>query len=103
MALRFNKRIKIAPGIKINVGSKGITSTTIGGRGASINVGKKGSHLNAGLPGTGLSTRIKLSGAKPVARRQMTPSEESKSTTISEYLLGGVGICAIIGLLIWIF
>ena len=103
MALRFNKRIKIAPGIKINVGSKGITSTTIGGRGASINVGKKGSHLNAGLPGTGISTRTKLSGAKSAARKQVIPPVDSKPTTISEYFFGFVGICTIVGVLIWIY
>lgn len=33
--------LKIAPGVKPNAGSKGIASTIIGGRGASINVGKK--------------------------------------------------------------
>ncbi|MDA1155602.1 MAG: DUF4236 domain-containing protein, partial [Proteobacteria bacterium] len=46
MGLRFNKRLKIAPGVKINIGLKGI-STTIGGRGTSVSVGKKGTHWNA--------------------------------------------------------
>ena len=100
MALRFNKRIKIAPGIKINVGSKGITSTTIGGRGASINVGKKGSHLNAGVPGTGLSSRTKLSSAQPAATRESPPVGNKP---VSGYLLGFFGILAIVAVLIWIF
>ncbi len=100
MALRFNKRIKIAPGIKINVGSKGITSTTVGGRRASTNVGKKGSHLSASIPGTGLSTRTNLSGKKPAATRE-TPPVGNKPA--SGYVLGFFGICAIVAFLISIF
>lgn len=103
MALRFNKRIKIAPGVKVNVGLKGITSTTVGGRGASVNIGKKGNHLNAGLPGTGLSTRTKLSGAKPAPRKQADSAPDNKPATIGEYFFGGIGILAIIGILIWFF
>ncbi len=62
MALRFNKRIKIMPGVKLNIGLGGI-STTIGPRGASLNVGKKGVYTNAGLPGTGISSRTKIANA----------------------------------------
>lgn len=61
MAFRFQKRIKIAPGVRINIGKTGI-STTLGPRGASVNIGKSGTHANLGIPGTGLSTRHKLSG-----------------------------------------
>ncbi len=61
VGLRFNKRIKIMPGVKLNIGLGGI-STTIGPRGASLNVGKKGVYANAGLPGTGISSRTKIAG-----------------------------------------
>lgn len=65
MGWRFRKTIKLAPGLKINVGKTGITSATIGKRGASINIGKRGTYANLGIPGTGLSYRkkIKLNGA----------------------------------------
>jgi len=59
MGWRFRKTIKLAPGLKINVGKTGITSATIGKRGASINIGKKGTYANLGIPGTGLSYRKK--------------------------------------------
>lgn len=55
MGFKFRKRIKIAPGISINIGKSGITSATIGKRGASLNVGKNGVKATAGIPGTGLS------------------------------------------------
>lgn len=64
MALRFRKRIRIAPGIKINITQKGITSATIGPRGLNVNVGKKGKYLNAGLPGTGIYSRTQIAAAE---------------------------------------
>jgi hypothetical protein len=102
MALRFSKRLKIAPGVKINIGLKGI-STTIGGRGTSVSVGKKGTHLNVGLPGTGLSTRTKLSGAASRTKKSVSRPVGQKPATFSKYFLGGIGIMAITGALIWIF
>jgi hypothetical protein len=60
MAWSFRKRIKIIPGIHLNIGKNGI-STTISVRGASINIGKNGTYLNTGIPGTGVSYRQKLS------------------------------------------
>lgn len=60
MGWRFRKSIKIAPGIKINISKSGITSATIGKRGANINIGRKGAYANLGFSGTGLSYRAKL-------------------------------------------
>ena len=59
MALRFQRRIKIAPGLRLNI-SKGGVSVSAGPRGASVTAGKRGLFANAGLPGTGLSNRQRL-------------------------------------------
>jgi AAA+ superfamily predicted ATPase len=59
MSLRFRKRLKLLPGIYLNLGLNGV-STTIGPRGANINIGKGGVYLNTGMPGTGISNREKL-------------------------------------------
>ncbi|RRN04666.1 DUF4236 domain-containing protein [Bibersteinia trehalosi] len=59
MAFKFRKRIKIAPGITLNLSKKGV-STTIGGKGASVNIGKKGAYLNTSIPGTGFYDRRRL-------------------------------------------
>lgn len=61
MSIRFQRRIKILPGVKLNISKKGI-STTIGPRGLSVNTGKRGTYLNTGIPGSGISSRTKLSG-----------------------------------------
>ena len=49
----FRKRIKIAPGVNLNL-SKGGISTSFGVKGASVSVGKRGVYINNGLPGTGI-------------------------------------------------
>jgi len=60
---KFRKKIKIAPGININISKSGVSST-FGPKGASVNVGKKGAYLNTGIPGTGIYDRTKLGGSK---------------------------------------
>lgn len=66
MGLRFQKRISLLKGIKLNL-SKGGASVTVGKKGASINIGKDGVTGNAGIPGSGLSYREKLTGKSPSA------------------------------------
>src|SRR5262245_51979149 len=61
MGFRFQKRISILPGVRINL-SKGGVSTSLGPRGADVNIGRNGVTTNAGIPGTGLSYRSKLGG-----------------------------------------
>lgn len=61
MGLYFRKRVKILPGVHLNISKKG-TSWSFGSRGASMNVGKKGIYVNAGIPGTGIYSRTKISG-----------------------------------------
>ena len=63
MALKFRKRIKIAPGVVINISRTGI-SITIGSKGFSINIGKTGVYLNIGIPNTGIYDRKKLFSTK---------------------------------------
>src|SRR5687768_6900112 len=61
MGLRFRKSIKLAPGIRMNLGLSGL-SMSMGPRDASVSVGKRGVYGNVGIPGTGLSARQKVSG-----------------------------------------
>jgi hypothetical protein len=63
MGWRYRRTIKLAPWLKINVGKTGITSATIGKRGASINIGRKGTYVNLGIPKTGLTYRKKINSA----------------------------------------
>jgi hypothetical protein len=61
MGLRFQKRIKILPGVYINLSKSGV-SASVGGKGATVNVGSTGRRMvTFGIPGTGLSYRMPLS------------------------------------------
>lgn len=55
MGFNFRKSLKIAPGVRLNITKKGVSSVSLGGKGARVNLGKKGTRTTVGLPGTGLS------------------------------------------------
>lgn len=55
MGLNFRKSLKIAPGIRVNLTKKGVSSVSLGPRGAKVNIGKKGTRTTVSVPGTGLS------------------------------------------------
>lgn len=56
MSFRFQRRIRLAPGVDLNLSKSGI-GISGGPRGARIGVGPRGGHYSVGLPGTGLSWR----------------------------------------------
>ena len=62
MAWNYRKRIKIAPGVNVNL-SKGGISASVGPKGAKVTFGKGGTYLNKSIPGTGLYSREKISGS----------------------------------------
>ncbi|MDR0419099.1 MAG: DUF4236 domain-containing protein [Prevotellaceae bacterium] len=80
MGIRFRKRVKILPGVKLNFSKSGM-STTIGGKGGSINIGKNGIYGNAGIPGTGIYTREKIYGRKK--EKQAINEEQAELTGFS--------------------
>lgn len=63
MSLRFRKRIKIFPGVWFNLSKSGI-STSIGGKGLTVNLKDGKTKTTVGIPGSGLSYS-KTSGDKP--------------------------------------
>lgn len=67
MGLRFQRRIKLLPGVRINLSKSGV-GFSIGGRGAHIGIDSRGRrYTSVGLPGTGVSWREYQH--KPPARR----------------------------------
>ena len=60
--LRFRKSWSILPGVKLNLSKTGV-STSLGGRGATVNVGTRSRSATIGIPGTGLSYRKPLGGS----------------------------------------
>jgi hypothetical protein len=59
MGLRFRQRIKLAPGLNLNIGLGGL-SLSAGVRGASVTMRKRGLRGNVGIPGSGLSYSSQL-------------------------------------------
>jgi hypothetical protein len=57
MGLRFQRRIKLFPGLHMNLSRSGV-GLSIGGRGAHIGITARGQrYASVGLPGTGVSWR----------------------------------------------
>lgn len=72
MGFRFRNRIKIAPGVYLNLGKKGVNSLSVGAGPFTTNMNKEGIKHTAGLHGTGLSYETK--------RSSWGSSSESKSS-----------------------
>ena len=83
MGWRYSKRIKILPGIHINISKSGI-STNVGVKGASVTFGPKGTYVNTGIPGTGLYRRDNIS---------VPPKEEftDQSSFIADHTIDNTG------------
>ena len=56
---RFSRRIKILPGVSINLSKSGV-SASVGPRGAKVTIGKRGVRANLGIPGTGMGYSTKI-------------------------------------------
>ena len=90
MAFRFQRRVKLAPGVRMNLGLGG-ASISLGPRGASVTAGRRGIYGNAGLPGTGLSIRQRLDRpARRVPRDLFQPSRAEHQQVPSTSLFQSV-------------
>ena len=78
MGLRFRRSIKIAPGVKLNIGKKSM-GVSVGGKygGVSLN-SKAGARVRASAPGTGLSYSAKIpEGNKRAVKSSNTAAADS--------------------------
>ena len=88
MGLRFRQRIKLMPGLTLNLGKKSM-SLSAGVRGASITKGTQGTHANVGLPGTGLSYRTKIGGSSnEEEKEELATYGDFSYTALSESTVG---------------
>lgn len=72
MGFRFFKRIKIAPGITMNMSKSG-ASFSFGPKGMKYTVGPKGTRTTFGIPGTGLYYTQSNKRGKGQGNHQTTP------------------------------
>lgn len=55
VGFRYRKSVRLVPGVRLNVTSKGLSSASFGKPGATLNMGRRGTRSNVGIPGSGLS------------------------------------------------
>jgi hypothetical protein len=107
MAFRLFRRIKIAPGITLNLSKSGL-SASAGVRGARVTLGPRGVRRTVGIPGTGISysENSSISGSSKRTRRSSNsrPTDDeahdlvtSLSSCLSTAMV--IGIIALIILL----
>ncbi|MCC5880287.1 MAG: DUF4236 domain-containing protein [Idiomarina sp.] len=80
MAFRFQRRVTLFPGLRLNFGKTGV-SVSAGIRGASVTAGKRGIYGNVGAPGTGMSYRTRLDNAPAHRRRVQRSQHQVKGNT----------------------
>jgi hypothetical protein len=68
MGIRFQKRIKIAPGVRLNL-SRGLPSVSVGGHGLTANLSKRGVMTTTSIPHSGVSYRHRWNPEKHGAKR----------------------------------
>lgn len=78
MPFRFFQRIRIAPGLRLNL-SKGGVSLSAGPRGAQFTVGTSGTRATVGLPGTGLHYTV-LNPHKKLLGQTAKPARNTSSS-----------------------
>jgi len=91
--MRFQKRIKILPGVTANLSRKGV-STSLGVTGARVTYGHGEKRTTVGLPGTGIS-HSEIERITPPTEHEAQPPGDTKN------LLIGVGFIVFLFLIAW--
>lgn len=73
MGFRFFRRMKIAPGVSLNLSKSG-GSFSLGPRGAKLTLGSRGGRATVGLPGTGLFYTTTLGTGRSKRQPSTRPS-----------------------------
>ena len=94
MSLRFRRRVRLMPGVSVNLGMKG-ASVSLGRRGARVTVGPAGVRTTVELPGTGISytTQAKPALVKPQAPapgQRQAPGKHPVAAFIVTLVLAGL-------------
>ncbi|MEZ8775903.1 DUF4236 domain-containing protein [Vibrio sp. 10N.261.49.A5] len=95
MGFKFRKRIKIAPGVHLNLSKSGV-STSIGKPGATVNIGNKGVKATLGVTGSGLSYSQTLTDGSTSGRMQR-PTKSS--SLLTKLLAFAVVACLVIAVM----
>jgi len=83
MSFRFWRRVKIVPGVTLNLSKSG-GSLSFGPRGAKFIVGSRGKRATVGIPGTGLFYTTTLPGGRSGGRKSASCSAPAAPTVRPE-------------------
>ncbi|MBW2306393.1 MAG: DUF4236 domain-containing protein [Deltaproteobacteria bacterium] len=86
MSFRFWRRIKIVPGVTLNLSKSG-GSISFGPRGAKFTVGSRGKRATVGIPGTGLFYTTTLPSGGSGGRRNTSSTVPAAPSVRPEYRL----------------
>ena len=103
MGWRFRKSVRILPGVRLNFGKGGLTSSTIGGRWFKTNVGGRGVKHTVSVPGTGVSYQTDTGPAAPATRRTGSRPNGGSWLLVLLAVLLALILLAVIGVGILVF
>ena len=89
VGFNFRKRVKILPGVTLNIGKKGV-STSVGTRGARMTFGNGKTRTTVGLPGTGVS--YSETTAQRKQEQQQLPPQQLGLSRGSKYTIAFVAV-----------
>lgn len=98
MGFRFRKRIKIAPGIGVNLSKSG-ASLSVGTRGGKLNFGRRGKRVTIGVPGTGMSYSEQIGTNPHQAHDQVPPRGSLFGRLVGWMLFTVLAVLALLWLL----
>ena len=82
MGFRFSKRIKLAPGVSLNIGKRG-ASVSLGPRGMKTTISKRGVKHSMSIPGTGMRYETPY---KPIGKKKTKTSKRRSKKNQPENL-----------------
>lgn len=96
MGFRFQKRVKLLPGVTLNLSKRGV-STSVGVKGLRVTKGHGKTRTTVGLPGTGIShTSVRADRPK-----ESTTHEVDGNNTVN-LIIGIAFIAGLIALARWL-
>lgn len=98
MGLRFRKSVKIAPGVRVNMGKKS-ASISVGTKGARHTISTTGKRTTSvGIPGTGISHVTTTSSKKHKAGKgsSTAPQRSPRTYKVSGIILLALAVVALL-------
>ena len=78
MGFRLQRRVKIAPGLTLNISKRGL-GLSAGPRGAKVSIGQRGTRETVGIPGTGMRYEVRQDRHKSPAGKGAAYGVTAKS------------------------